>query len=193
MFDIGWSELALIAVVALVVIGPKDLPRALKTIGVYVRKARGMAREFQNTVDDMIREAELDDVKNQVQAISKFDVKSAVTKAIDPDGDVRAALEPPEMPSIHTPTGEIAPNAELPVAEFPGGDAPAALTAETAPATAQEAPADMPAKPARKKSTRKKTSAPEVGDGASPDAMSADPKPADKPAPIEPITHPPAP
>jgi sec-independent protein translocase protein TatB len=56
MFDFAWSELALIAVVALVVIGPKDLPRVLKVVGYWVRKARGVAREFQGSIDQMIRE-----------------------------------------------------------------------------------------------------------------------------------------
>jgi len=143
MFDIGWSELALIAVVALVVIGPKDLPRALKTVGIYVRKARGMAREFQNTVDDMIREADLDDVKKQVQAISSLDVKSAITKAIDPDGEVRAALEPPAMPSLNSSTPDT-PALETPALETPGLDSPV-----PGPATEPEIPStpDIPPAP----------------------------------------------
>ena len=59
MFDFAWSELALIAVVALVVIGPKDLPRVLKTVGKWVRKARAIAREFQGSLEQMVNEAEL--------------------------------------------------------------------------------------------------------------------------------------
>ena len=56
MFDIAWSELGVIAVVALIVIGPKDLPKVLRTIGQWTAKARSMAREFQSGIDDMVRE-----------------------------------------------------------------------------------------------------------------------------------------
>ena len=67
MFDFAWSELALIAVVALVVIGPKDLPRAMRLAGMWVRKARAMAREFQGSLEQMVREAELEDVRQTVE------------------------------------------------------------------------------------------------------------------------------
>ena len=61
-FDIGWPELMLIGVVALVVIGPKDLPRAMRVAGFWIRKARTLSREFQSSVDQMIRESELEKV-----------------------------------------------------------------------------------------------------------------------------------
>src|SRR5215470_4469986 len=63
MFDIGWSEMLIIGVVALVVIGPKELPGALKTFAFWMRQARKLAREFQAGVDDMIRQAELNEAK----------------------------------------------------------------------------------------------------------------------------------
>src|SRR5437879_11329362 len=63
LFDIGWPELMLIGIVALVVIGPKDLPRALRVAGFWVRKARTLSREFQSSIDQMIREAELEEVR----------------------------------------------------------------------------------------------------------------------------------
>jgi sec-independent protein translocase protein TatB len=65
MFDIGSSELLLIIVVAIVVIGPKDLPRALYKLGQVVGKAKGMARHFRTGVDAMIREAELEELQKQ--------------------------------------------------------------------------------------------------------------------------------
>ena len=60
MFDFAWSELALIAVIALVVIGPKDLPRVMRIVGQWTRRARAIAREFQGSLDQMMRESELD-------------------------------------------------------------------------------------------------------------------------------------
>ena len=65
MFDIGYSELLLIAVVALVVIGPKDLPRVMRTVGQWVGRARGMARHFRSGVDTMMREAELEEMEKK--------------------------------------------------------------------------------------------------------------------------------
>lgn len=66
MLDIGWSELVIIGIVALVVVGPKELPTLLRTVGQWVGKARRMASEFQGQINDAIREAELDDVKKSV-------------------------------------------------------------------------------------------------------------------------------
>ena len=65
MFDIGPSELLLCAIVALVVIGPKDLPRVLRTVGQWVGRARGMARHFRTGIDSMIREAELEEMQKK--------------------------------------------------------------------------------------------------------------------------------
>lgn len=65
MFDIGYSELLLIAVVALIVIGPKDLPRVMRTVGEWVGRARGMARHFRSGIDTMMREAELEEMEKK--------------------------------------------------------------------------------------------------------------------------------
>lgn len=65
MFDIAPTELMLVAVVALVVVGPKDLPRVLRFVGMWVGRARGMARQFRSGIDEMIRQAELDDMQKK--------------------------------------------------------------------------------------------------------------------------------
>jgi len=94
MFDIGWSEFALIAVVALIVIGPKDLPKVLKTIGIWVRKARMLTRDFQNSVDEMIREADLEDVRRQANELRTMNLAKEVERTIDPSGSLRDAFDP---------------------------------------------------------------------------------------------------
>lgn len=68
MFDIGAPELLLVAIVALLVVGPKDLPRLLRTIGQWVARARGAARHFRSGIDAMIREAELEEMQKQWDA-----------------------------------------------------------------------------------------------------------------------------
>ncbi|WP_085582947.1 Sec-independent protein translocase protein TatB [Thalassospira mesophila] len=70
MFDIGWTEMALVAVVALFVVGPKDLPHVLYKMAHYWKKVRGMAREFQGGIDSLIREAELDELRKQATGAS---------------------------------------------------------------------------------------------------------------------------
>ena len=83
MFDLGWTELLFIAVVAIIVIGPKDLPRALRAVGHWTGKARRMAGDFQRQFNEAIREADLDDVKKQVTDIGR----------IDPIGKVREEIK----------------------------------------------------------------------------------------------------
>src|ERR1700722_13949804 len=86
-FDIGWPELMLIGVVALVVIGPKDLPAALRVAGYWVRKARTMSREFQSSVEQMLREAELEDVRQELKKVTEINLDHEVNKIMDPSLD----------------------------------------------------------------------------------------------------------
>src|SRR5271154_242907 len=92
MFDFAWSELALIGVVALIAIGPKDLPVAIKGVANMVKKARRMAGEFQTHVDEMVREANLDEVRSQINEIRNFDIKGEIEKAVDEDGSLKQTL-----------------------------------------------------------------------------------------------------
>ena len=93
--DIGWSEMAVILAVALVVIGPKDLPRLARQIGRWSTKARAMAREFQRSLDDMAREAELQDIKAEMEKLSRTDVRQQIEETIDPEGELRRSLAAP--------------------------------------------------------------------------------------------------
>jgi sec-independent protein translocase protein TatB len=97
MLDIGWSEMGLILLVALVVIGPKDLPRVARTVGKWSAKARGMAREFQRSLDDMAREAELQDIKAEIEKVNRTDLRARIEETVDPGGELRRSLQPPSF------------------------------------------------------------------------------------------------
>src|SRR5580704_10250866 len=116
MFDFAWSEIALIAGVALVVIGPKDLPVALRAISGFMKKARRMAGEFQTHVDEMMREADLKDVKDSINKIRNFDFRSTVENAIDPDRGLRDTFSgnPLEPTSPLISEGEAAVSEPVP-------------------------------------------------------------------------------
>jgi sec-independent protein translocase protein TatB len=143
MFDIGWSELLVIGVIALVVIGPKDLPKVLKTVGYWVRKARTVSREFQSSIEQMVREAELDDVKKEIEKVTSVDLKQEFEKSIDPTGDLKKAMEPPPLPSFESPS----PTPPTPSSAEPGVVEPAlAEPASSSPEPAMEPHADVPAR-----------------------------------------------
>ena len=93
MFDFAWSEIVLIGAVALIAIGPKDMPAAIRTVSSMIKKARRMAAEFQTHVDEMVREADLGDVRKTFDEIRRFDVHSALEKAVDPDRSLRNTFE----------------------------------------------------------------------------------------------------
>jgi sec-independent protein translocase protein TatB len=93
MFDIGWSEMAVIALIALVVIGPKELPNAMRIVAKWARKARSLAREFQSGIDDMIREADLDDARKAFDATKTFDIDKVLEDTVDPTGSLREEAE----------------------------------------------------------------------------------------------------
>jgi sec-independent protein translocase protein TatB len=97
MFDIGWSEMAIVLLVALIVIGPKDLPRLARNMGQWAAKGRAMAREFQRALEDMAREAELDKVKSEIEKAGRTDLGKTIEKTIDPSGELSRALEPPVL------------------------------------------------------------------------------------------------
>lgn len=124
MFDFAWSEIALIGVVALVAIGPKDMPVAIRTIAQMIKKARRMAGEFQTHVDEMMREANLDEVRQQFNDIRNFDIKGQIEKAVDADGSLRQTFA----------SNPLAPTAPEPVWSPPAGDValPETAVAETA-------------------------------------------------------------
>lgn len=95
MFDFAWSELGVIAVVALIFIGPKDLPVALKSVTGMIKKARRMASEFQTHVDDLVRDADLHEVRDQLSSLRGYTIKGAFEKLVDEDGSIRRSFDDP--------------------------------------------------------------------------------------------------
>ena len=88
MFDIGWQELFLVAVVALIIVGPKDLPRALRAVTGALRKVKGMARDFQSGLDDIVRESDLQEMRQQIVGGPGESFRKNLENSIDPDGEV---------------------------------------------------------------------------------------------------------
>lgn len=117
MLDIGWSEFLVIGVVALVVIGPKELPRVLRTMGQGVRKLRHMAGEFQGQFNEALREAELSDLKDSVSGL-RNDLSGLASNARD---SLAKALPTNPLQDIETelkaPTGSVEAGSSLPPAD----------------------------------------------------------------------------
>lgn len=158
MFGFSWAEIGLIMVVALIAIGPKDLPVAIRTVTAMMKKARGMAAEFQGHVDEMMREANLSEVKEEINKLRRFDFKSAAENAIDPDGMMRDTLgrsfDVPTMAASAAPAAMQAAEAASESDTAPATEmAPASAPAVPAPVTAEvlaEAPAFIPPDAVRK-------------------------------------------
>lgn len=140
-FDIGWPELMLIGAVALVVIGPKDLPAALRVAGFWLRKARMLSREFQSSVEQMIRDAELDEMRQELKKATEFNLEHEFNKTIDPTGELAESIKPPEIPDFF----DSAPASASATTEMARIEAPAEMGAEAegplaAPAEEDETP-----------------------------------------------------
>jgi sec-independent protein translocase protein TatB len=136
MFDISWTEFLLIGVVALIVIGPKELPSVLRTLGQWTRKVRSMAADFQGQFQEAMREAEMADLKKQVDDVAR-DIKN-----YDPLKDVRADVEATgkdiqaslEKPALMTSASEVN-----------GQDVGVAATGPVAPEAAEKSAPELPA------------------------------------------------
>jgi sec-independent protein translocase protein TatB len=152
MFDISWSELLLIAVVALVFIGPKELPGVLRTVGQWTGKIRRMASEFQDQFREAIREAEVADLKKDIdEATSNLKTgldpfaginESAEWKHSEPTASAPPAADAPPAPPAEAVT-PVAPSEPAPAEHAPSEPAPAAE--QPAPAAAEPAAKNEPA------------------------------------------------
>lgn len=149
MLDLAWSEIAVIAVVAVLIIGPKDLPEAIRGVAKGVQKLRRMAGEFQQQADELVREAKLDDVRSSIQEmkstindIRSFDIKGEIEKAVDSDGTLQKTMaEDPLRDTFMPPPPAPYVPPELP----PAPDAPAFVPPTVARFAAPLPPAPEPA------------------------------------------------
>lgn len=170
MFEVGWTEMLVIAVVMIVVVGPKDLPNMLRTMGRMTSKMRGMANDFRRQFDEALKEAELDDVKKSVDSLRGLNPATEIRKQLNPfekaAADVRAGLDQamkpkpapePKVAEADAPAEPAEPlkngATEMPGVAGPDAMPPApAIASATADATAKAAPA-VKAKTATKTAT----------------------------------------
>jgi sec-independent protein translocase protein TatB len=146
MFDFAWSEIALIAAVALIAIGPKDMPAAIRTISGMIKKARRMAAEFQTHVDEMVREADLGDVKKAFSDIRNLDIPSLLEKHVDPDQSIRNTFADDPFKPAYPSASEVSTIDEAAVSDQSVADPAAAGSGAEASAGSLPEP-EIPAKP----------------------------------------------
>lgn len=212
MFEVGWTEMLVIAIVMIVVVGPKDLPNMLRTFGRTVAKLRAMAGDFQKQFNDALKEAELDDVKKSVDSLRSLNPMAEIRKQLNPfeqtASDVRAGLDdvmkPKPAADPSAPAAEATPTEPQKegAAELPGSSTPAstpAFPAMTDSSIVTATVTDPVKKPAPKKAAPKKTVKAEAPKAAKPEPAKAAPakaapaKPAAaktapvKPAPAKPV------
>ena len=152
MFGFGWGELVVIGIVALIAIGPKELPTVLRTLGLWMGKVRRMANEFQGQFQEALREAELTDLQKHAEDLTtdltKFgtDTQQEMEKSFafgDPMKEAETASAAPAETA--TPAAEALPSIDVPLPELPPpvtekDFAPAAPPAVAEPAPASEQP-----------------------------------------------------
>jgi sec-independent protein translocase protein TatB len=115
MFGFSWSEILIIGVVALVVIGPNDLPRAMKTAARWMSAGRKLAREFQGHVDDLVREAELDELREQARKLAMTPLSQHIESLVDPDKEIAKGLAAPDnLHELMTGQSAVTPVEEPP-------------------------------------------------------------------------------
>ncbi|PWK65918.1 Sec-independent protein translocase protein TatB [Aminobacter sp. AP02] len=127
MFEIGWTEMLVIAVVMIVVVGPKDLPKMLRTMGRMTAKARSMAGDFQRQFNEALKEAELDEVKKSVDDLRSLNPANEIRKQLNPfeqaAADVRAGIDTAMKPSQPAPPADPAASSAHPAEPLKNGAA----------------------------------------------------------------------
>jgi sec-independent protein translocase protein TatB len=182
MFGLGWGEMVVIGIVALIAIGPKELPGVLRTLGQYMGKVRRMAAEFQGQFQEALREAELEDTHKSLTSLnetaSSFNpiqtIRDEIKSAVEKDSATSAAPPPPE-PALDVP--EPPPVPDLTPEQIRAAFAPDSSTAiEDFYVPSPEPAADAAAEEKPKRARRKKAA--ETGEAAAgPEAGATAPEP----------------
>ena len=192
MFDIGWPELLVVAIVLIVVVGPKDLPPMLRAFGRTTKKLRAMASEFRGQFDEALREADLDDVKKTFDDARKLNPMQSIRDAVNPLKDTAKDIKADLEKAVNTPSSTpqeppkmSAPEPTMKLADGPPEfkpDTPAAKPGEVSdksvskPAVAAKAPSAKPAASKTAKSSASVKTAPaKAKAAASPKAAAAKP------------------
>ncbi|MBM2714816.1 twin-arginine translocase subunit TatB [Mesorhizobium caraganae] len=212
MFEVGWTEMLVIAIVMIVVVGPKDLPNMLRTFGRTTAKLRAMAADFQKQFNEALKEAELDDVKKSVDTLRGLNPAAEIRKQLNPfeqaAADVRsgvdAVMKPkpavdPATPAAETPQaaeplkngatvmpGVSAPDAAPPAPIFPAMTDESVLTAAAATTAPQKAPAKNAAAPKQANAPAPKTAATKAAPAKSAPAAKASARLSAAPAKVAP-------
>lgn len=122
MFDIGWSEMTVVVVIALLVIGPKQLPGALKTVTKFTRQARRYAQDFRSGIDNIVREAELEDARKALNSVRNTDPSKALQDLVDPTGEVDEEMRSLEKTAKEATKAEPKIEAKPSAAPADGGE-----------------------------------------------------------------------
>ncbi|MFK0690412.1 Sec-independent protein translocase protein TatB [Mesorhizobium sp. IMUNJ 23033] len=142
MFEVGWTEMLVIAIVMIVVVGPKDLPNMLRTFGRTTAKLRAMAADFQKQFNEALKEAELDDVKKSVDSLRSLNPAAEIRKQLNPfeqaAADVRAGVDAAMKPK--PAVDPATPVAETPQAAEPLKNGATVMPGVNGPETAPAAP-----------------------------------------------------
>ena len=147
MFDIGWQELFLIALITIIVVGPKELPGVLRTVTLWIRKVRSMAREFQDGMEDLARETELDDLKREIEDSATGNLEDHIENTIDPTGEMGEAVR--EIGS-ELETDPLSPDRAAEKRSKASPSTEEATTTDAAPETAAGAPETEDVAPSKK-------------------------------------------
>jgi len=124
MFDLSWSHILIVLIVALVVVGPKDLPKMMRTVGRWLGKARSMADQFRKSFDEMARQSELDELRTEIEALRAHHPLAGIEQSMHPSilpPDPPPGVAPPStQPSDTAPeTADAAASLPVPVPESP--------------------------------------------------------------------------
>ena len=178
MLDIGWTELLVVAIVAIVVVGPKDLPKLMRTVGFYVGKARRAAADFQRQFNEAVAESEADEVRKNLEAI-----KANMGPAPDLSRPIGKPLmtgpsAPPETNFVTPPQANVVePPLPEPPKKQPAGEAPKTAAAPKKPSAKKTAAKRAPAKKTQAKKRAPAKKKPKGGEPAEPAAENGEPKP----------------